>query len=43
MMRLACFLPLCLATANAAEDRRSGHDDTFPDLQLMQDDDFANP
>jgi sulfur-oxidizing protein SoxA len=43
MIRAACILVLALAAPMGAQERRSGYDDMSPELQRMQDDDFANP
>lgn len=43
MIRAASLLLLIAATPLAAQERRSGYDDMTPDLQQMQDDEFANP
>lgn len=43
MIRAACLLGLIAAAPLAAQERRSGYEDMTSELQLMQDDAFANP
>jgi sulfur-oxidizing protein SoxA len=43
MIRAACILLLIAVAPLSAQERRSGYEDMNPELQQMQDDEFANP